>query len=225
MRVFNFCSLGYLLVSRLSFLWKRLCVSLVAIGCAWTPLPLSFSFSSCRLSYQESSIKDLGEDGLRSRNASKIYKPSGDLITWYTENWLCPSKLSAYLIFLEILSIYVSPQNFSGVFPVADLISSNSTDGLAECTTHFVCDIHTVFIHPECRVFLPSPLIGATTTLACFAHEIPHKLRDYSILIRSGFSKKQAMQSQFLTAIGAFGRPLQIFTWIVPSYIPLGWVR
>jgi len=52
--------------------------------------------------------------------------------------------------------------------------------------------------------FYASPLIGATTTLACFAHEIPHEIADYSILIRSGFSKKQAMQSQFLTAIGAF---------------------
>ncbi|KAF8164005.1 ZIP-like iron-zinc transporter [Pholiota molesta] len=54
--------------------------------------------------------------------------------------------------------------------------------------------------------FYASPLIGATTTLACFAHEIPHEIADYSILIRSGFTKKQAMQSQFLTAIGAFIR-------------------
>jgi zinc transporter 7 len=52
--------------------------------------------------------------------------------------------------------------------------------------------------------FYSSPLIGATTTLACFAHEIPHEIADYSILVRSGFTKKQAMQSQFLTAIGAF---------------------
>lgn len=52
--------------------------------------------------------------------------------------------------------------------------------------------------------FYASPVIGATTTLACFAHEIPHEIADYSILVRSGFTKKQAMQSQFLTAIGAF---------------------
>ncbi|CCM03098.1 uncharacterized protein FIBRA_05218 [Fibroporia radiculosa] len=49
--------------------------------------------------------------------------------------------------------------------------------------------------------FYSSPLIGATTTLACFAHEIPHEIADYSILVRSGFTKKQAMQSQFITAI------------------------
>jgi zinc transporter 7 len=47
-------------------------------------------------------------------------------------------------------------------------------------------------------------MIGATTTLASFAHEIPHEIADYSILIRSGFTKRQAMQSQFLTAVGAF---------------------
>ncbi|KAF8206189.1 ZIP-like iron-zinc transporter [Mycena galopus ATCC 62051] len=52
--------------------------------------------------------------------------------------------------------------------------------------------------------FYASPLIGATTTLACFAHEIPHEIADYSILIRSGFTKREAMQSQFLTAVGAF---------------------
>jgi len=52
--------------------------------------------------------------------------------------------------------------------------------------------------------FYSSPLIGATTTLACFAHEIPHEIADYSILIRSGFTKRQAMQSQFITAVGAF---------------------
>lgn len=54
--------------------------------------------------------------------------------------------------------------------------------------------------------FYASPAIGATTTLACFAHEIPHEIADYSILIRSGLTKKQAMQSQFLTAVGAFVR-------------------
>ncbi len=59
--------------------------------------------------------------------------------------------------------------------------------------------------------FYASPLIGATTTLACFAHEIPHEIADYSILIRSGFTKKQAMQSQFLTAVGAFVRKSPLF--------------
>lgn len=63
--------------------------------------------------------------------------------------------------------------------------------------------------------FYSSPLIGATTTLACFAHEIPHEIADYSILVRSGFTKRQAMQSQYLTAIGAFVS-LGIFLFIHP---------
>ena len=62
----------------------------------------------------------------------------------------------------------------------------------------------TQWPHSMAASFYSSPLIGATTTLACFAHEIPHEIADYSILIRSGFTKKQAMQSQFLTAVGAF---------------------
>ena len=65
--------------------------------------------------------------------------------------------------------------------------------------------------------FYSSPLIGATTTLACFAHEIPHEIADYSILIRSGFTKKQAMQSQFLTAIGAFVRAFPPSSSLPPS--------
>lgn len=65
--------------------------------------------------------------------------------------------------------------------------------------------------------FYASPLIGATTTLACFAHEIPHEIADYSILIRSGFTKRQAMQSQFLTATGAF------VSWFSPLSIKYSW--
>lgn len=73
--------------------------------------------------------------------------------------------------------------------------------------------------------FYSSPLIGATTTLACFAHEIPHEIADYSILIRSGFTKREAMQSQFLTAVGAFVSsppslvPLLLYTCGGPSFL------
>jgi len=70
---------------------------------------------------------------------------------------------------------------------MVDFLGINSTDGLAMAAS-----------------FYSSPMIGATTTLACFAHEIPHEIADYSILVRSGFSKRQAMQSQYLTAVGAF---------------------
>lgn len=50
--------------------------------------------------------------------------------------------------------------------------------------------------------FYAGPAIGASTTLAVALHEIPHEMADYSILIKSGFTKAQAMGSQFLTAGG-----------------------
>ncbi|KAI0058664.1 Zinc/iron permease [Artomyces pyxidatus] len=80
-----------------------------------------------------------------------------------------------------------SPSKLSAYLNLFGDFVHNITDGLAMAAS-----------------FYSSPLIGATTTLACFAHEIPHEIADYSILIRSGFTKKQAMQSQFLTAVGAF---------------------
>ncbi|WOO85691.1 Zinc transporter SLC39A7 [Vanrija pseudolonga] len=52
--------------------------------------------------------------------------------------------------------------------------------------------------------FYSSPQLGAVTTIATFCHEIPHEVADYSILIKSGFTKWQAMGSQFFTAVGAF---------------------
>lgn len=52
--------------------------------------------------------------------------------------------------------------------------------------------------------FYSSPALGAVTTIATFCHEIPHEIADYSILIKSGFTKPQAMASQFFTAVGAF---------------------
>ena len=52
--------------------------------------------------------------------------------------------------------------------------------------------------------FYASPTLGATTTVAVFFHEIPHEVGDFALLIQSGFSKKAAMSSQFVTALGAF---------------------
>jgi hypothetical protein len=51
--------------------------------------------------------------------------------------------------------------------------------------------------------FYASPTIGATTTVAVFFHEIPHEVGDFALLVQSGFSKRAAMGSQFVTAIGA----------------------
>ncbi|KAK0388590.1 hypothetical protein NLU13_4833 [Sarocladium strictum] len=51
--------------------------------------------------------------------------------------------------------------------------------------------------------FYASPTIGATTTVAVFFHEIPHEVGDFALLVQSGFSKRAAMMSQFVTALGA----------------------
>merc|ERR1712093_613689 len=68
---------------------------------------------------------------------------------------------------------------------IADF-THNITDGLAMSSS-----------------FYASPTIGATTTVAVFFHEIPHEVGDFALLIQSGFSKRQAMGAQFLTALGA----------------------
>ncbi|KAJ2956786.1 hypothetical protein NUW54_g14642 [Trametes sanguinea] len=123
-------------------------------------------------------------NGLKSRGGEKTEAQQANGNGAFKENENAAaqtSKLSAYL-------------NLFGDFV------HNITDGLA----------YVSFTESWPRRFYSSPLIGATTTLACFAHEIPHEIADYSILVRSGFTKKQAMQSQFLTAIGAFVRDIFI---------------
>lgn len=68
---------------------------------------------------------------------------------------------------------------------IADF-THNITDGLAMSSS-----------------FYASPTVGATTTMAVFFHEIPHEVGDFALLIQSGFTKRQAMMSQFVTAVGA----------------------
>lgn len=45
---------------------------------------------------------------------------------------------------------------------------------------------------------------GGLASLAVLFHEIPHELGDYSILVSAGMSKKQAIVTQFSTAIAAY---------------------
>lgn len=71
----------------------------------------------------------------------------------------------------------------------------NITDGLAIAASFYV-----------------SKSVGSTTCLAVFFHEVPHELGDFALLIQGGFTKWQAMNSQFLTALGAYlGTLLGIF--------------
>ncbi len=65
------------------------------------------------------------------------------------------------------------------------------------------------------------------TTFAIIIHEIPHEFGDFAILMKSGFSKWDAMKAQLSTAsIGIFGAifalsfdhiiKAKIQTWILP---------
>ncbi|XP_008580042.1 PREDICTED: zinc transporter SLC39A7 isoform X2 [Galeopterus variegatus] len=45
--------------------------------------------------------------------------------------------------------------------------------------------------------------LGILTTMTVLLHEVPHEVGDFAILVQSGYSKKQAMRLQLLTAVGA----------------------
>lgn len=51
--------------------------------------------------------------------------------------------------------------------------------------------------------FIVSPELGLATTLAVIAHEIPHEVGDYGILVRGGYSPRRALFYNFLSALTA----------------------
>lgn len=59
--------------------------------------------------------------------------------------------------------------------------------------------------------FLSSIPLGISTTLAVIAHEIPHELGDFSILIYGGFSNLKALWYNFLSALVAIAGTLVVF--------------
>jgi zinc and cadmium transporter len=52
--------------------------------------------------------------------------------------------------------------------------------------------------------FLAGPSIGVSTTLAVLAHEIPHELANYAILLAAGCTKKRALILNVLSSLPAF---------------------
>lgn len=59
--------------------------------------------------------------------------------------------------------------------------------------------------------FLTSFPLGITTTLAVIAHEIPHELGDFSILVYGGFSNRKALWFNFLSALTAIAGTVVVF--------------
>lgn len=51
--------------------------------------------------------------------------------------------------------------------------------------------------------FLVSQQLGFVTTVAVIAHEIPHEISDFSLLLHAGFSTRKALLLNFLSALTA----------------------
>lgn len=51
--------------------------------------------------------------------------------------------------------------------------------------------------------FLVSDKMGYLTTFLILVHEVPHEIGDFAILVQSGFTKRDAMNFQLITALGA----------------------
>ena len=51
--------------------------------------------------------------------------------------------------------------------------------------------------------FIVSPELGILTTLAVAAHELPHEVGDYAILVRSGYTRLRALFYNFLSGLTA----------------------
>lgn len=76
----------------------------------------------------------------------------------------------------------------SGLLTLMATISHTFSDGLTLGFAHFTA----------------SPEVAFSTTLAILMHEIPHKLSDYAILLKSGYSPLKALMLQLLSVSGTF---------------------
>ncbi|CEG45253.1 zinc (zn2)-iron (fe2) permease family [Plasmopara halstedii] len=85
---------------------------------------------------------------------------------------------------IEATELGKKPIAPAGYLNLAADFSHNFTDGLA---------IGATFLRGS----------GWTTTVAMLLHELPHEIGDFAILIQSGFTRREAMATQLLTASGA----------------------
>ena len=65
--------------------------------------------------------------------------------------------------------------------------------------------------------FIAGSTVGFVTMVTVLFHEVPHEIGDFAILIQSGFSKRRAMFTQLVTALGAL-LGCVISLWSVDAY-------
>jgi zinc transporter 7 len=131
----------------------------------------------------DSSKEKISEPELAKGKTSGASLPSG--VELKSRKTLTSSSTSSSAA--AAVPVEVSPSiRLSAYLNLIADFAHNITDGLALTSS-----------------FYASPTLGATTTVAVFFHEIPHEVGDFALLIQSGFSKRQAMGAQFVTALGA----------------------
>lgn len=70
--------------------------------------------------------------------------------------------------------------------------------------------------------FLTNPALGITTSLAIAAHEIPHEVADFTVLVHGGMKKTTALFYNFLSSFVALGGAIGGFFYLshLQSLIP-----
>jgi zinc and cadmium transporter len=71
--------------------------------------------------------------------------------------------------------------------------------------------------------FIAGPSLGIATTIAVVAHEIPHEIADYAILIRSKLSPRRALLVNFLSGLTALVGVFACFGLRTLVQTHLGW--
>ncbi len=53
------------------------------------------------------------------------------------------------------------------------------------------------------NAFLVNPILGLTTAIAIFIHEIPQEISDFGVLLHAGYSRTKAIRLNFLSSLSA----------------------
>jgi len=70
--------------------------------------------------------------------------------------------------------------------------------------------------------FLSGNVLGYSTAIAVFLHEVPQEIGDFGILLKGGFTKKRALIFNFLTSLTAFAGAIFtiVFSTVVAGITP-----